>query len=224
MQAFEAQFVGVNIDAGDTALRGDLYVPAQAQGLVLFAHGSGSHRQSPRNRRVAEFLQEAGLATLLLDLLAPGDEQDASLNRRRRFDLDLLALRLREATRWARQHPDTRELLMGYYGAGTGGAAAILSAVAEDGQIGAVVARGSPTNLVDHVIAEVVSPTLLVVGGHDSALAATNLETWARLNCTKSIEIVPGAGHLFEERGALDNVAAVAARWFDQHLRKDTPF
>ena len=219
MQTFEGQVTAVTIPAGGVMLEGDLRVPPRAHGLVLFAHGSGSSRHSPRNQRVAEALHDVGLATLLFDLLSPGEEPDHAYNARLRFDIALLAQRLRLATQWVRRQPATAELLIGYFGASTGAAAAIVAAAAEKIAVGAVVARGGRVDLAQEAIYELRAPTMLIVGGNDESIAALNLESWARLHCEKSIEIIPGAGHLFEEPGALDNVAALAARWFSEHLR-----
>jgi putative phosphoribosyl transferase len=221
MQSFQCQVTAAAIPVDRIVLRGDLTVPSQAAGLVLFAHDSGSSRNSPRNQRVAEFLNDVGLATLLFDLLSPEEEPNDAYNAGLRFDIDLLARRLRAATRWARQQAETAELLIGYFGANTGAAAALRAAANEGSRISAVVTRGGRTDLAHEVITQVRSPTLLIVGDNDRGVAAVNLETWARLTCGKSIEIIPGAGHLFEEPGALDNVSALAARWFTDHLRKD---
>jgi putative phosphoribosyl transferase len=219
MQTFEGQVTAVTIAAGSVTLDGELRVPPRPHGLVLFAHGSGSSRHSPRNQRVAEALHDVGLATLLFDLLSPGEEPDHAYNARLRFDIALLAQRLRLATQWARRHPETAELLIGYFGASTGAAAALVAAAAENAGVGAVVARGGRVDLAEDAIEDLRAPTMLIVGGNDETIAALNLESWARLRCEKSIEIIPGAGHLFEEPGALDNVAALAARWFSEHLR-----
>ena len=219
MQTFNGQVTAVAIPAGSVTLEGELRVPARAHGLVLFAHGSGSSRLSPRNQRVADSLHDVGLATLLFDLLSPGEEPDGEYNARLRFDIDLLAERLRLATQWARRQPDTAELLIGYFGASTGAAAAMSAAAVENAGVGAVVARGGRVDLAEDAIPELRSPTMLIVGGNDQPIVTLNLETWARLRCEKSIEIIPGAGHLFEEPGALDIVAALAARWFSDHLR-----
>lgn len=222
MRQAEAQSLTVEIPAGNVTLRGDLCLPATADGLVVFAHGMASSRLNPRHQRVASLLQDAGFATLVIDLLAAEEEPDDMHNCELRFNVGLLAERLRAATRWAHQQRETSELLVGYFGASTGAAAAFIAAAAEAGGIGAVVSRGGRPDLARAAIPKLRTPTLLIVGGDDSVTAAVNLETWAQLRCTKSIEIVPGAGHLFEEPGALDNVAALAARWFALHLRKQS--
>lgn len=221
MRDTHAQLIATDIPAGGVTLQGDLWLPAEPSGLVIFAHGMASSRHNPRHQRVAAVLQEAGLATLLFDLLAPEEEPDDVPNVRLRNDVELLAQRLRAATRWARNYPDTAELLFGYFGASAGAAAAFIAAASDATSIGAVVSRGGLTDLAGDAVSKLRVPTLLVVGGDDGRTATLNLETWAQLRCTKSIEIVPGAGHLFEEPGALDNVAALAAHWFAQHLRKD---
>src|SRR4051812_25015371 len=203
MQSFETQISEVIIPAGPVALHGILNVPPRAHGLVLFAHGSGSSRHSSRNQRVAGSLQTIGLATLLFDLLSPEEEPDHAYNARLRFNIDLLADRLREATRWAREQPETAELNVGYFGASTGAAAALVAAATEGQNIGAVVARGARTDLAEKAVRTLSSPTMLIVGGNDHVVASLNLEAWAQLRGKKSIEIIPGAGHLFEEPGAL---------------------
>lgn len=219
MQSFEAQLGAAAIPAGRITLHGQFHVPPQARGLVLFAHGSGSSQHSPRNQRVAECLHDVGLATLLFDLLCPDEEPADAFNASLRFDISLLAGRLRAATRWVREHPDLGGLPLGYFGASTGAAAALVAAT-EEPDIAAVVTRGGRPDLAEAALPALRSPTLLIVGGNDKVVAASNLEAWARLRCEKSIETIPGAGYLFEEPGALDNVAALAARWFSEYLPK----
>ena len=220
MQSFEAQLTSVAIPAGRARLHGRLHLPAEANGIVLFAHGGGSSRHSPRNQRVAESLHDVGIATLLFDLLPesaePANAFDASL----RNDITLQSNRLRAAAEWAKQQPELAELPIGYFGASTGAAPALLAASTQP-DVQAVVARGGRPDLANAAILNLRVPTMLIVGGNDDAVAALNLEVWARLRCEKSIEIIPGAGHLFEEPGAMDNVAALTARWFGEHLRKD---
>ena len=224
MYVLEAHDQAVTINAGRVTLHGQLQVPQNPHGLVLFAHGLGSSRHSPRNRRVAAHLHAVGLATLLLDLLAPEEEPDHAYNGRLRSDVRELAQRLRFATHWAREQPETAELLIGYFGASTGGAATLQAAAVEGSGIAGVVTRGARCELAADTLAKIQAPTLLIAGGNDDAVAARNLETWAHLHCVKAIEIVPGAGHFFEEPGALDNVAALAARWFGEHLRANRAF
>jgi dienelactone hydrolase len=214
-----AHSIAAEIPAGSVTLHGDLWLPPDAEAAVIFAHGMAGSRHNPRHQRVASLLHEAGLATLLVDLLAPEEEPDGSANPVLRTDVHLLAQRLRAATRWLRLQPEAAALRIGYFGASTGAAAAIIAAAAEAGTISAVVSRGGLVERAGDAIDQLRVPTLLVVGGNDATNSASNLETWARLRCTKSIEIIPGAGHLFAEPGALDNVAALAVRWFGQHLR-----
>ncbi|MET8988025.1 dienelactone hydrolase family protein [Nonomuraea wenchangensis] len=193
---------------------GDLVVPDAAQGLVLFAHGSGSSRHSPRNRYVAGALNEAGLATLLFDLLTPEEEAD----RANVFDIGLLAERLLERTREAREHPDSAGLPIGYFGASTGAAAALWAAAQPGNDIAAVVSRGGRPDLAGPRLAAVRAPTLLVVGGRDPVVIELNQEAQQRLQAECRLTIVPGATHLFEEPGALDAVADLARAWFVTHF------
>jgi len=208
----------VGIGSDRLHLAGTLTVPASAAGLVLFAHGSGSSRHSPRNRRVAETMQRAGLATLLFDLLTKAEERDEEFTGHLRFDIGLLASRLRLATAWAGRDERTAALRVGYFGASTGAAAALVAAADEEADVGAVVSRGGRPDLAGDALPRVQAPTLLIVGGADEGVVPLNEEALARLRCTKRLEIVPGATHLFEEPGALDRVADLAARWFVEHL------
>lgn len=188
-----------------------------AQGLVIFAHGSGSGRHSPRNNHVASGLRQAGLATLLLDLLLPAEED----NRANVFDIPLLASRLLEATRWARSQPGIAQLPIGYFGASTGAGAALVAAADPYARIAAVVSRGGRPDLAGHALSEVRAPTLLIVGSLDSQVIDLNRQALARLSCDKALEIVPGATHLFEEPGTLDQVLQLATGWFARHLVPD---
>jgi putative phosphoribosyl transferase len=211
----------VRVPAGPVELEGTLSVPDGSSGVVLFAHGSGSSRHSPRNRRVAQLLRERSLATLLVDLLTP-DEEEADLRTRRiRFDVGLLAQRLAGATDWLRRNPRTRDLRVGYFGASTGAGAALVAAAERPEDVGAVVSRGGRPDLAGEALPLVRAPTLLVVGGEDEQVIRLNEEALARLRAEKRLEIVPGAGHLFEEPGALDEVARLAAGWFAHHLRPE---
>ena len=211
----------VRVSAGPVELEGTLSVPDGASGVVLFAHGSGSSRHSPRNRRVAQLLRERGLATLLVDLLTL-DEEEADLRTRRiRFDVGLLAQRLAGATDWLRRNPRTRDLRVGYFGASTGAGAALVAAAERPEDVGAVVSRGGRPDLAGEALPLVRAPTLLVVGGEDEQVIRLNEEALARLRAEKRLEIVPGAGHLFEEPGALDEVARLAAGLFAHHLRPE---
>lgn len=223
MRHFHSQLVAAEIPFEDLTLHGDLSLPADARGLVVFAHGMASSRQNPRHQRVAALLHEAGFASLLLDLLAPEEEPNDTPNRALRFDVQLLSQRLRAATRWTRQQPETSHLPLGYFGGSTGAAAAFIAAAEEPVHVRAVVSRGGRPDLSGTAIQRLRVPTLLIVGGADEPTAALNLETWAQLRCPKSIEIIPGAGHLFTEPGALDNVAALAVRWFETHLVDPQP-
>ena len=200
-------------------LEGLLAVPRGAEGLVLFAHGSGSSRFSPRNTYVAEALRAAGLGTLLFDLLMPSEADD----RRKVFDIALLAERLIQATQWATDNPQTRALRIGYFGASTGAAAALVAAAQAEtaegaADIGAVVSRGGRPDLAGPALATVRAPTLLIVGGLDTQVIELNREALAELRCEKTLEIVPGATHLFEEPGTLNRVIELARDWFVSHL------
>jgi dienelactone hydrolase len=216
----------VQVAADRVTLEGDLGLPPGAQGVVLFAHGSGSSRHSPRNRFVARFLQQAGLGTLLLDLLTREEEALDARTGHLRFDVALLARRLVAAADWLRQQPDTASLPIGYFGASTGGGAALLAAAEQPELVGAVVSRGGRPDLAGAALLRVRAPTLLVVGGDDTPVIALNRLALDRLPGIKELAIVPGASHLFEEPGTLDEVARLAAAWFGRHLpaaRGDTP-
>ncbi|MGX5733271.1 dienelactone hydrolase family protein [Bosea thiooxidans] len=213
----------VRVPAGPITLEGNLSLPSHARGLVLFAHGSGSSRHSPRNRHVADVLQEARLATLLIDLLTAEEEQIDQFTAELRFDIDLLAGRLIHATDWLGAFRETSALRLGYFGASTGAAAALMAAAERPDQAAAVVSRGGRPDLAAPVLPRVRAPTLLVVGGADAQVIAFNRSALAALRCEKDLVIVPGATHLFEEPGALDDVADLAARWFLQHLIPEMP-
>jgi dienelactone hydrolase len=214
----EEHDVTVVIPADGAKLHGNLNVPPVARGLVLFAHGSGSSRGSPRNRYVASVLREGGLATLLMDLLTAQEEEVDLRTGHLRFDIELLAKRLVAATDWIRQRPDTRHLNLGYFGASTGAAAALIAAAERPAAVAAVVSRGGRPDLARTRLAEVRAPTLLIVGGHDLPVIEMNREALALLRIEKELEIVPGATHLFEESGTLEHVARSARRWFERHL------
>ncbi len=208
----------VHIPVGPITLEGDLAVSESAHGVVLFAHGSGSSRHSPRNRYVAQVLQQAGLATLLMDLLTEDeeviDEQTAAL----RFNIDFLATRLIEATGWLREQPRIVQLPVGYFGASTGAAAALVAAANLPGRAGAVVSRGGRPDLAGEALRHVTAPTLLIVGSRDLTVLELNRKALALLPGEKDLKIVPGATHLFEEPGTLEQVAQLARDWFDSHL------
>jgi len=209
----------VAIPVDGVSLEGELVVPDAARGVVVFAHGSGSGRKSPRNAFVAERLHRRGLATLLLDLLT--EEED--LVRKNRFDVDLLAARLEAATHWIANRRDVGALPVGYFGASTGAACALRAAARLEHRIGAVVSRGGRPDLADDALDHVHAPTLLVVGGADEVVVELNRSALERLACEKRMEIVPGATHLFEEPGALERVAELAASWFESHLAHGAP-
>lgn len=204
----------VVIPVDHVKLHGNLVVPECATGLVIFAHGSGSSRFSPRNTFVARQLQEGRIATLLADLL----QEDEALDRRHVFDLALLARRLSAITVWVRADARTRELAIGYFGASTGAGAALRAAAMEPEQIAAVVSRGGRPDLAAPFLPKVLAPTLLIVGGLDDAVIEMNDEALALLTCPKQLIIVPGASHLFEEPGTLEEVARLARQWFQKYL------
>lgn len=208
----------VRVEAGRVKLEGNLNLPEESRGIVLFAHGSGSSRHSPRNRYVARVLNEAKLATLLVDLLTTDEEAIDLQTAHLRFDIGLLAGRLVGATDWLTQYPDTRALRIGYFGASTGAAAAIVAAAQRPDAVGAVVSRGGRPDLAGPALARVRAPTLLIVGGNDVEVIELNRRALALLRCEKRLEIVPGATHLFEEPGALEEVARLAREWFERYL------
>ncbi|MBX6316330.1 MAG: dienelactone hydrolase family protein [Isosphaeraceae bacterium] len=208
----------VRVTAGRVTLEGDLGLPDGARGLVLFAHGSGSSRHSPRNRFVARALREGGLATLLIDLLTPDEEAIDLRTAHLRFDIGLLAERLVGATDWLAQQPETRSLRVGYFGASTGGGAALVAAAERPEAIGAVVSRGGRPDLAGPALPRVQAPTLLIVGGNDYPVIDMNRDAMAQMRAPVELRIVPGASHLFEEPGALEEVARLARDWFERHL------
>ncbi len=209
----------VQVPIDSAALEGSLAVPAGAQGIVLFAHGSGSSRHSPRNRSVAGALQQAGLATLLVDLLTAEEEAVDRFTAHLRFDIPLLARRLIVATEWLAQHPATQQLRLGYFGASTGAAAALVAAAQCPEAVGAVVSRGGRPDLAGPALDRVRAPTLLIVGGHDEEVLHLNRLALKALGAQETqLTIVPGATHLFEEPGALEEVAHLAADWFVRYL------
>jgi putative phosphoribosyl transferase len=221
MKPVTAETSEVLIPVGDESIAGDLVIPSHARGIVLFAHGSGSSRHSPRNRFVAEELQKAGLATLLMDLLTTAEERvDEVTEGGLRFDIGLLAGRLEASSDWVRANPSTHELPMGYFGASTGAAAALVAAAAGwRGKVAAVVSRGGRPDLAREALSVVRAPTLLIVGGDDRVVIGLNQLALDLLSCEKRLEIIPGATHLFEEPGTLERVAALAADWFLRHLK-----
>jgi len=207
----------VQIQAGQAALSGNLHIPNGAAALVLFAHGSGSSRHSPRNQFVARTLNNAGLATLLFDLLTPEEESIDARTAELRFNIGLLAERLVHATKWAKQQEQTRDLRIGYFGSSTGGGAALVAAAKVPEDVGAVVSRGGRPDLGDEALPKVQAPTLLIVGGNDDVVIELNEQARDRMRCEVKLEIVPRATHLFEEPGALEKVAKLASDWFLLH-------
>jgi putative phosphoribosyl transferase len=206
----------VLIEAGSVRLHGFLEVPPQAHGVVLFAHGSGSGRYSIRNQRVAESLRQQGMATLLFDLLTEEEESFDELTAHLRFDIPLLARRLRLATSWALDDRELQGLPLGYFGASTGAAAALIAAAGETEHVRAIVSRGGRPDLARDALPRVAAPTLLIVGGNDLEVLALNRAAYSRLTGEKRLEIVPGASHLFEE--TLAEVSALAGSWFSRHF------
>jgi dienelactone hydrolase len=214
MSAFAIPTDCREVSIGELGLGAYLGVPEGVRGIVIFAHGSGSGRRSPRNNYVAQRLRQAGLATLLLDLLSPAEEAD----RRNVFDIELLASRLRLAVDWVSQEPGTEDLPVGYFGASTGGGAAIRAAVG-DSRIDAIVSRGGRPDLAGlDALANVAAPTLLIVGSLDGIVIDLNRAAGEAMRCERKLAIIPGAGHLFEEPGTLDEVVKLATGWFLSHL------
>ncbi|WP_423743400.1 alpha/beta family hydrolase (plasmid) [Haladaptatus sp. SPP-AMP-3] len=203
----------VEIPVDSVRLEGNLHVPSGADGIVLFAHGSGSSRKSPRNNFVAEGLHEFGLGTLLFDLLTEAEDETYA----NRFDIEQLTDRLVAVTEWVEQRPETDGHDIGYFGSSTGAAAALRGA-ARRPEVGATVSRGGRVDLATEALADVTAPTLFIVGGRDTQVLELNREAYDRLRCEKELEVVEGAGHLFEEPGTLESVATLAGEWFSSHL------
>jgi len=203
---------------GRVALEGDLTIPVDARGIVLFAHGSGSSRFSPRNQYVARVLRQAGLATFLIDLLTEREEAADIQGAQYRFNIGMLAERLIGTTDWLMRSSETKKLSIGYFGASTGAAAALVAAAARPGVVGAIVSRGGRPDLAGPVLPAVKTPTLLIVGGNDPGVAMINREALEKLQVEKEMAIIPGSTHLFEEPGALEEVARLAANWFGKYL------
>ena len=208
----------LQIPTGRAVLSGNLTIPENAKALVLFAHGSGSSRHSPRNQFVAHTINRAGLGTLLFDLLTPEEEGLDIYTREHRFNISLLAERLVHATSWAGQQAQTRDLRIGYFGSSTGGAAALVAAAELPQDVGAVVSRGGRPDLAGNALPKVQAPTLLIVGGNDDTVIELNEMARDQMHCEVKLEIIPGATHLFEEPGALEQVAKLASDWFSLHL------
>jgi putative phosphoribosyl transferase len=208
----------VIISVGKAVINGNLTAPHGAKGIVLFAHGSGSSRFSPRNTRVAREINEAGIATLLIDLLTNEEEEIDEFTGEFRFNIDLLAQRLIHATEWVKKNPDTKSLAVGYFGASTGAAAALIAAAKLPEQVKAVVSRGGRPDLAGEYLPNVKAPTLLIVGGDDTEVLELNRQASQQITTEKKIVVVPGATHLFEEPGKLEEVARLAISWFSKHL------
>ncbi len=204
----------IQVPINNETLEGMLVIPPQAKGMVLFAHGSGSSRLSPRNNFVAGVLQKEGIGTLLIDLLTEDEDKVYET----RFDIDLLTFRLIDIIHWLQKQQETKDLTIGLFGASTGAAAALKAAAKLKSSIRALVSRGGRPDLAMEVLDEVVSPTLLIVGGNDYGVLELNELAYKRLRCEKKLEIIPGATHLFEEKGALEKVAQLAADWFRRYL------
>jgi len=209
----------IYIPSGRVKLEGELKLPRGATGIVLFAHGSGSSRHSPRNQYVAKVIREAGVGTLLFDLLTKEEEAIDAYTGELRFDIDFLGRRLVDATNWVTSEPATQHLRIGYFGASTGAAAALVAAVELSNIIAAVVSRGGRPDLAGNALGKVKAPTLLIVGGNDDVVIQLNREARAKLGCEKELKIVPGATHLFEEPGTLEQVAKLASDWFRSKLQ-----
>jgi putative phosphoribosyl transferase len=208
----------VAIPIGPIRLEGDLGVPSEPRGVVLFAHGSGNSRHSPRNGYVARVLHEAGVATLLLDLLTQEEEELEAYDQHLQLDIDLLAGRLVEATRWIQEQKGTENLSIGYFSASTGAAAALVAAAELGETVNSIVSRGGRPDLAGKALEKVTAATLLIVGSLDEPVITLNEEAYALLRCEKVLKLVPGATHLFEEDGALERVSRLAAEWFADHL------
>jgi dienelactone hydrolase len=208
----------VRIQAGRTGLSGNLTIPENAVALVLFVHGSGSSRHSPRNQFVARMLNDARLGTLLFDLLTSEEEAADVRTREHRFNIGLLAERLVQATRWVKQREQTRDSRLGYFGSSTGGGAALVAAAEIPKDVAAVVSRGGRPDLAGDALPKVQAPTLLIVGGNDDIVIELNEQAHDQMHCEVKLEIVPGATHLFEEPCALEKVAKLASDWFVSHI------
>ena len=208
----------VIIPSGNVHLDGLLHIPENAKGLVLFVHGSGSSRFSARNQHVARMLNQTNLATLLFDLFTPEEDAIDSQTAELRFDIEFLASRLIDATEWCTKQLVTHQFLLGYFGASTGGGAALVAAAKEHLKIKAVVSRGGRPDLAKEFLAEVKAPTLLIVGGNDKPVIAMNENALSKMHCTKELKIIPDATHLFEEPGTLDQVAILSREWFMKYL------
>lgn len=209
----------VVIPTDSVVLEGELELPHGAAGVVVFAHGSGSGRHSPRNQYVARMLREAGLGTLLLDLLTSEEEQQDNVTGLFRFDMEMLTKRLVDVTHWLEQQPGTQELKVGYFGSSTGGGVALMAAAELGDKVAAAVSRGGRPDLAHDALGKVKCPTLLIVGGYDEEVIGLNDQAYGLLHCPKDFRIIPAASHLFEEPGKLEQVAELSARWFAEYLK-----
>jgi len=209
----------LRIPVGSVEVEGNMLLPQDAGCMVIFAHGSGSSRFSPRNRYVAEQFNKSGIGTLLFDLLTPGEEEEDELTGQYRFDISLLAQRLVSVTDWLQNNPQTARLKLGYFGASTGAAAALIAAAKRQRHVSAVVSRGGRPDLAGQYLADVKAPTLLIVGGDDEEVIELNRQAQAQMTNENKLVIIPGATHLFEEPGKLEEVARFAADWFSRYLK-----
>lgn len=209
----------VRIPCGGEFLSGDLLIPSSVHGIVLFAHGSGSSRHSSRNKSVARHLHECGIGTLLLDLLTPEEEKVDAITAHLRFDIPLLSSRLVQATEWLGHQEPLQSLPLGYFGASTGAAAALTASTGHSLRIAAIVSRGGRPDLASSSLPRVTCPTLLIVGGNDRQVEELNRQAMAAMNCIRELVVIPGATHLFEEPGALEQVARLASAWFLRHFK-----
>lgn len=210
--------ISIVSEDGESIINGTLTIPGKSRSLVLFAHGSGSSRFSPRNQYVARVLQESGISTLLMDLLTQEEELIDERTRQYRFDILLLAARLIIVTKWAREQSETKEMMIGYFGSSTGAAAALVAGAKEGKAIRAIVSRGGRPDLAGENLYSVSAPTLLIVGGNDYGVIELNQDAFEQLTCKKKLEIIPGATHLFEEPGALEAVAKISTQWFKENF------
>lgn len=208
----------VTVSAGTVRLDGELEVPHGAPGIVIFAHGCGSSRQSPRDRFISRIIRQAGFGTLLFDLLTYEEEQEDGITGAMCFDVELLTQRLLGATRWVENHARTQGLKIGYFGASTGGSAALRAASELGDRVAAVVSRGCRADLADDALPDIQCPTRLIVGGLDDGFIRLNENALDRLSCEKELKIIPGATHLFEEHGKLEQVASITVNWFSRHM------
>lgn len=209
----------IDIPVGEIMLKGNLIIPQEVKGIVLFAHGAGSSRFSPRNQHVAAMLNQAGLGTLLMDLLTEREEAIDMQTGHLRFDVEMLSERLVIAAEWVKGHSTTQALALGYFGSSTGAAAALIAAAKRPENVAAVVSRGGRPDLAEPYLSQVMAPVLLIVGGRDVPVIQMNQQAMQHLRIENKLEIIPGATHLFEEPGALDKVAELASNWFTIFLR-----